>query len=93
MQAHEQRLADVLITDLYMLELDGFETMKYFRARNPRMLLVSMSGWERGQRADHPAVALHAGADAILRKPFTPRELLDKLRDSVLEPRVGALPK
>ena len=45
MQAHEQRLADVLITDLYMLELDGFETMKYFRARNPRMLLVSMSGW------------------------------------------------
>ena len=93
MQAHEQRLADVLITDLYMLELDGFETMKYFRARNPRMLLVPMSGWERGQIADHPAVALHAGAHAILRKPFTPRELLDKLRDSVLEPRVGALPK
>jgi DNA-binding response OmpR family regulator len=47
---------------------------------------VVISGWQRAQRADHLAVALHAGADAILRKPFTPGELLDKLRHSVLEP-------
>ena len=85
MQAHERRPADVLITDLFMPECDGFETVKYFRARNPGMLIVVISGWQRAQRADHLAVALHAGADAILRKPFTPGELLDKLRYGVLE--------
>ena len=86
MQAHEKRPADVLITDLFMPEPDGFETVKYFRARNPGMLIVVMSGWQRSQRADHLAVALHAGANAILRKPFTPTELLDKLRYAILEP-------
>ena len=80
MQAHERRPADVLITDLFMPECDGFETVKHFRAGNPGMLIVVISGWQRAQRADHLAVALHAGADAILRKPFTPGELLDKLR-------------
>lgn len=34
-EAHEKRPASVLITDLFMPERDGFETLKYFRARNP----------------------------------------------------------
>src|SRR5688572_32322704 len=41
MQAHERRPADVLITDLFMPECDGFETVKHFRARNPGMLIRS----------------------------------------------------
>ena len=84
-QANEKRSADVLITDLFMPERDGLETIKYCRARNPGMLIVAISGWQRGQSADHLAVALAAGADAILRKPFATGELLDKLRDFVLE--------
>ena len=83
MQAHEKRPADVLITDLFMPERDGFETVKYFRARNPGMWIVAISGWKRSQKTDHLAVALQAGADVILRKPFTPGELLDKLRNQV----------
>lgn len=83
MQAHEKRPADVLITDLFMPERDGLETVKYFRTRNPGMWIVAISGWKRAQRTDHLAVALDAGADVILRKPFTPGELLDKLRFSV----------
>jgi len=83
MQAHAKRPADVLITDLFMPERDGFETLRYFRARNPDMRIVVISGWKRAQKADHLAVALQAGADVVLRKPFTPRELLDKLRSCV----------
>jgi CheY-like chemotaxis protein len=86
MQAHDKRPADVLITDLFMPECDGLETVKYFRARNPGIWIVAISGWKRFQKSDHLAVALHAGADAILRKPFTPGELLDTLRHYVLEP-------
>ena len=84
-QAHKRRPADVLITDLFMPERDGFETLKYFRASNPRMCIVVISGWKRSQKTDHLAVARHAGADAVLRKPFTPAELLDKLQYCVPE--------
>lgn len=83
MQAHEKRPADVLITDLFMPERDGFETLQYFRSRSPGMRIVVISGWKRAQRADHLAVALQAGADVVLRKPFTLRELLEKLRNCV----------
>lgn len=89
-QAHEKRPAEVLITALFMPGMDGFETMQYFRARNPGMLIVAISGGRRAQSVDHLAVALHAGADAILRKPFTPAELLAKLRDTALEHRAAA---
>ena|SRR5688572_13260323 len=80
MQAHEKQPADVLITDLFMPERDGFETVKYFRACTPGMWIVVISGWKRSQKIDRLAVARHAGADVVLRKPFTPGELLDKLR-------------
>ena len=93
MQAHEKRPADVLITDLFMPERDGFETLMSFRARNPRMRIVVISGWKSAHKADHLAVALQAGANVILRKPFTPGELLDKLRDCVLEHEAAGLPK
>jgi len=79
-RAHEKRPADVLITDLFMPERDGFETVKYFRALKPGMPIVAISGWKHGQKSDHLAVALHAGADVILRKPFGLGELLDQLQ-------------
>jgi DNA-binding response OmpR family regulator len=81
MRAHEERPADVLITDLFMPERDGFETVKYFRALKPGMPIVAISGWKHGQKSDHLAVALHAGADVILRKPFGLGELLEQLQN------------
>jgi CheY-like chemotaxis protein len=81
MQVHEKQPADVLITDLFMPEQDGFETVKYFRARNPGMQIVVISGWKRGQKADHLAVAQQAGADVTLRKPFRLGELLEQLQN------------
>lgn len=83
MQAHEKKPADMLITDLFMPERDGFETLQYFREHNPNMRIVVISGWKRAQRTDHLPVALLAGADVVLRKPFTPGELLEKIRSEV----------
>ena len=89
MEAHEKRPADVLVTDLFMPEVDGFDTIRHFRARSPDMLIVAISGWQRTQKANHLAVALHAGADAILHKPFAPAELIDKLRARIFERRAA----
>ena len=80
-RAHDQRPADLLITDLFMPERDGLETVEYFRARHPSMPIIAISGWKPGQRADYLEVARVAGADAVLRKPFTIDELLAQVQD------------
>lgn len=80
-RAHEERPADLLITDLFMPERDGLETVEYFRARHPSMPIIAISGWKPGQRADYLEVARVAGADAVLRKPFTIDELLAQVQD------------
>ena len=82
-RADEKRPADLLITDLFMPETDGLETVEYFRARHPRMPIIAISGWKVGQKADHLRVAQVAGADAVLRKPFTVDELLSLLQDLI----------
>lgn len=79
-RAHGERPADVLITDLFMPEQDGLETVEYFRARNPCMPILAMSGSKHGQRTNHLSVARYAGANAVLRKPFEVGELLEQLQ-------------
>jgi CheY-like chemotaxis protein len=79
-RAQEERPADVLITDVFMPERDGLETLEYFRARNPRMPIVAISGAKYLQKTDYLKVAQHAGANAVLRKPFDTNELLGQLK-------------
>jgi len=74
-EAHEKRPADVLITDLFRARwVRDPEVLP--RTQYPGMRFLVISGWKRAQQTDYLAVALHAGADAIVRKPFTPGELL-----------------
>ena len=42
-----QRPADVLITDIFMPETDGLETIRLFRARYPDMKIIAISGGGR----------------------------------------------
>ena len=76
------RPADVLITDIFMPERDGLETITSFRREFPRTRIIAMSGG--GVRVDgklYLETAGIAGADAMLRKPFDPKSLLQVLRD------------
>ena len=78
--AQQARPADLLIADLFMPNRDGLETVKYFRAHNPRMPIVAISGWSSRQQADHLGVAEIAGANAVFRKPFRVGALLQQLK-------------
>ena len=78
--AHEARPADLLITDLFMPDRDGLETVEYFRAHNPEMPIVAISGWTSLQQTDHLGVAEIAGANAVFRKPFRMGELIEQLK-------------
>jgi CheY-like chemotaxis protein len=68
--------ADVLVTDLFMPECDGFEALTAFRKHFPRTKIVVISGQAERVRGSYLEAASMVGADATLRKPVAPSELL-----------------
>jgi CheY-like chemotaxis protein len=79
--AQRRRAADVLITDIFMPETDGLETIEAFKREFPQVKIVAMSGG--GVRVGgtvYLETARIAGADAMLRKPFEMKALLEALR-------------
>ena len=66
---------DVVISDVFMPEMDGLEAVQRIREMAPTVKLVSMSGGFQGIGLLPVAEAL--GADLVLPKPFTVVELLD----------------
>lgn len=67
---------DAVLLDVMMPELDGFEVLKWIRARSDVPVLMLTA---RGDEADR-IVGLEIGADDYLPKTFSPRELLARLR-------------
>ena len=78
---YRERGAKVVLVDIYMPEMDGLEVIGVLRVEVPRPRLVAMSGGGAAGRADVLTMATALGADQVLRKPFTPRELFDAVRD------------
>jgi PAS domain S-box-containing protein len=70
----------LVLTDLVMPAMNGPQLAAHIRQRHPQIRVLFTTGYFSGT----PAPALENG-DHLLKKPFTPRELLGKLRD-VLDP-------
>jgi CheY-like chemotaxis protein len=62
--------ADVLVTDLFMPDTDGFELIEKFRAAYPRTRIIAMSGDSMRTRRDYLHSAHLIGVDVTLQKPF-----------------------
>jgi CheY-like chemotaxis protein len=80
LERHRVQAADVLITDLLMPEKDGIETIAQFRRDYPAVKIIAMSGGGmrvKGER--YLATAEVVGADAVLRKPFEMKKMLETL--------------
>ena len=73
---HDRQPADLLITDIFMPDTDGLETISQFRSRWPQLKIIAMSGGGEVVRVDYLRMANRFGADATMRKPVEPRELL-----------------
>lgn len=81
------REAHLLITDLFMPGLEGFETIARCKAEFPRTTIIVMSaGRVRGMKHDLLPTATLVGATATLRKPFEVGKLLDTVQQA-LEPQ------
>jgi CheY-like chemotaxis protein len=69
-----------LITDIFMPESDGFETIAAFRREFPHTKIIAVSGGGMRAKHDYLASARLIGVDATLQKPFDVDELLRMLR-------------
>jgi two-component system alkaline phosphatase synthesis response regulator PhoP len=76
----EQERPDLVVLDIMMPKLDGYEVCRRLRQDdqfgNLPVILLSA----KGRPVDREA-GLQAGADDYIAKPFSPRKLLEKIRE------------
>jgi CheY-like chemotaxis protein len=76
---------DVMIVDIFMPHMRGFESIRMFHERAPQIPLIAMSGYAFANAdtssPDFLRMTLELGATCCLRKPFTPKALLAAVND------------
>lgn len=77
---------DLVITDVFMPEMDGFEVMKAIRAHDPAVRIMVISGGGRPPYPDFLQLATQLGADAALAKPFTVERLIETVDETLARP-------
>jgi CheY-like chemotaxis protein len=80
LEAQRREPAEILVTDIFMPESDGFEAIQSFRSEFPATRIVAVSGGGDRVKLDYLASARLVGADATLQKPFDMEALLAVLR-------------
>src|SRR5437899_8569781 len=71
-----EALPDLVILDVQMPKLDGFEVCRQMRSETNAMVLILTAH----DREDDEIRGLEMGADDYLRKPFSPRQLLARIK-------------
>jgi two-component system, chemotaxis family, chemotaxis protein CheY len=66
---------DLIISDVYMAEMDGMELLVRIQQRGVRVPVVVISGGGYATRDEVLTMAASCGAVATLEKPFAPRQL------------------
>ncbi len=93
LSALEASAFDVMLVDIFMPHLRGFESIRIFHERAPAIPLVAMSGYAFASNSPSPdflAMALELGATRCLPKPFTPDKLLRTIRECLSQPNTTA---
>ena len=91
LRALEDSGFDLMLVDIFMPHMRGFESIRIFHQRAPTIPLIAMSGYAFAN-LDSPApdflrMALELGAARCLRKPFTPDALLMAVNECLAEAR------
>jgi CheY-like chemotaxis protein len=89
-RALEASAFDVMLVDIFMPHMRGFESIRVFHERAPQTPLVAMSGYAFADieppSPDFHKMALELGATYCLRKPFTPNVLLAAINECLTKP-------
>jgi CheY-like chemotaxis protein len=96
LNALEAHKFDLMIVDIFMPGMNGFESVRVFHQRAPEIPLIAMSGYvfreHHSNAPDFLRMALDLGAACCLHKPFTPSQLLRAI-DSCLHDATLQRPK
>ena len=93
MRALEASDFDVMLIDVFMPHMRGFESIRMFHERRPDIPIVAMSGYAfaNAERApDFLRMTIELGAACCLRKPFTPDALLTSVNQCITKPEASA---
>ncbi len=69
LDAHRRAPADLVITDIYMPDMDGLELIRRISASSSTPPIIAMSGSGSARRMDALPTAARFGASAVLYKP------------------------
>ena len=79
---------DLMIVDIFMPHMRGFESIRVFHHHAPTVPLIAISGYAFSGEASSPdflRMALKLGATRCLRKPFRPTTLLSVIDQCLSE--------
>src|SRR5437867_13412007 len=77
---HRERPADLVITDIFMPEKDGIETILELRRDYPGIRIIAISGGGALRNLSYLAAAEQLGAFRTIPKPFDCDEVLETVR-------------
>ena len=80
LEAQAREPADIVITDIFMPEADGFEIIDSLHARFPGTKIVVISGAGKISKREYLSTAAIIGVDATVQKPFDVDALITTLR-------------
>jgi CheY-like chemotaxis protein len=85
---------DLLIVDIFMPGMDGFETMKLVHQSRPEMPVIVISGFGLASepQPDFLHMATRLGAVSSLHKPFRPLDLMTAVTRSLSNSRTAPAP-
>ena len=75
------RPADVIVTDIFMPEMEGIETIHDLRREFPEAKIIAMSGRDPLMNFDVFEVARQVGAVKTFNKPFKFEDLIAAVRE------------
>jgi CheY-like chemotaxis protein len=93
LHALEKESFDVMLIDVFVPCMRGFESIRIFHERAPDVPIVAMSGYAfaNAERApDFLRMTLELGAVRCLRKPFTPNALLTTVNECLTSSTTSA---
>jgi CheY-like chemotaxis protein len=73
--ALERQPIDLVITDLFMPNQDGIETIMAMRRTHPKLPIIMMTGGYHFEADYYTRIAKTLGANKLLRKPFLAQDL------------------
>ncbi|GAB4478748.1 MAG: response regulator transcription factor [Anaerolineae bacterium] len=86
LEAFRQVRPDLVILDVMLPGMDGFEVLQHIRRESDAYVLMLTARSEETDRI----VGLTVGADDYLTKPFSPRELVARVKAILRRPRSGS---